>query len=158
MLASRQKETLIGACVLLLGALVLGMAYRPGREGGMEGYNLQARFNKADGVGIGSDIRLSGVSVGKVVRQTLDGQFRAVLTLRLRPDVQVPDDSAAVIRTDGLLGAKFIAIVPGGDEANLKPGQSFDATQDSVNVLDLLEQIIAQGESNRAKQQAATPR
>ena len=43
--------------------------------------------------------------------------------MRLAPEVQLPTDSAALIQTDGLLGAKFITLQPGADEANLKPGE-----------------------------------
>lgn len=153
MLGSRERDTAIGGLVLVLGLAVLGIAYGAGNRAKMVGYDVQARFNKADGISVGSDLRLSGVSIGKVVAQGLDDRFRAVLTLRLQPGVVIPTDSSALIQTDGLMGAKFIAVQPGGDDEMLKPGQMFQSTQDSVNVQDLLEQIIAQGENRRAKQQ-----
>jgi len=152
-LGSRERDTAIGGLVLVLGLAVLGIAYGAGNRAKMVGYDVQARFNKADGISVGSDLRLSGVSIGKVVAQGLDDRFRAVLTLRLQPGVVIPTDSSALIQTDGLMGAKFIAVQPGGDDEMLKPGQMFQSTQDSVNVQDLLEQIIAQGENRRAKQQ-----
>jgi phospholipid/cholesterol/gamma-HCH transport system substrate-binding protein len=114
------------------------------------GYDLVGRFHKVDGIGIGSDVRMAGVSVGKVVAQSLDDQFRAVITMRVASNIEVPDDSAALIQTDGLLGGKFIALQPGGDEKNLTPGQELQYTQDSMQLEDLLDQIIAQGKSRRA--------
>lgn len=153
MITSRERETAIGAMVFLVGALVLGVSYTASSRAKLEGYDLQARFNKADGISVGSDLRLSGLSIGKVVGQGLDDRFRAVLTLRLQPGITIPTDSSAIIQTDGLMGSKFIAIQPGGEDDVLKPGQMFQSTQDSVNVQDLLEQIIAQGETRRAKQQ-----
>lgn len=153
MLGSRERETLVGGLVLIVGLTVLGVSYAANSRAKIDGYDVVARFNRADGINVGSDLRLSGVSIGKVVDQKLDDRFRAVLTLRVQPGVAIPDDSSALIQTDGLLGAKFIAIEPGGDDAVLKPGQMFQSSQDSVNVMDLLEQIIAQGESRRAKQQ-----
>jgi len=152
-IGSRERETAIGAMVLLVGLAVLGVSYGASSRAKLEGYDLQARFNKADGISVGSDLRLSGLSIGKVVAQGLDDRFRAVLTLRLQPGITIPTDSSAIIQTDGLMGAKFVAIQPGGEDEVLKPGQMFQSTQDSVNVQDLLEQIIAQGEARREKQQ-----
>lgn len=153
MLGSRERETAIGALVMVVALAVLGISYAANSRAKIDGYDVQARFNKADGINVGSDLRLSGVSIGKVVAQKLDDRFRAVLTLRIQPGVDIPVDSSAIIQTDGLMGAKFIAIQPGGDDETLKPGQMFQSSQDSVNVQDLLEQIIAQGEARRAKQQ-----
>ncbi len=147
---SRDRETLIGACVVLVGALVLAFSYGSAGRAALPGYDLLAHFNKADGIGLGSDVRLSGVSVGKVVGQALDDHFRAVITIRMAPGVPVPTDSAALIQTDGLLGAKFIALQPGGDEADLKPGDALRYSQDSMNLQDLLELIIAQAEAKRS--------
>jgi phospholipid/cholesterol/gamma-HCH transport system substrate-binding protein len=106
------RNILIGAAVLL--ALVAGMALiqiHSAREK-TAGYPLLARFDKAEGVGAGTEVRLAGVSVGKVTRQVLDDNFRAVLTLQLDESVKLPKDSNAAVQTDGLLGAKFIALQP----------------------------------------------
>lgn len=147
---SRDRETLIGACVVLVGALVLAFSYGSAGRASLPGYDLVVHFNKADGIGLGSDVRLAGVSVGKVVGQTLDDHFRAIITMRMVPNVPVPTDSAALIHTDGLLGAKFIALQPGADETNLKPGEELHYSQDSMNLQDLLELIIAQAEAKRS--------
>jgi phospholipid/cholesterol/gamma-HCH transport system substrate-binding protein len=149
-LNSRDREAVIGACVVLVGALVLAFSVGSTGRASLPGYDLIARFNKADGIGVGSDVRLSGVSVGRVVRQTLDGQFHAIVTMRMHPDVPVPTDSAALIHTDGLLGAKFISLQPGADETNLKPGDALQYSQDSMNLQELLELIIAQAEAKRS--------
>jgi phospholipid/cholesterol/gamma-HCH transport system substrate-binding protein len=147
---SRRREAIIGAGVMLLGAAVLAFAYGASNRAAVPGYELVARFNKAEGIGVGSDVRLAGVPIGKVVGQSLDDRFRAVIRFRVAPDILIPDDSAALIQTDGLLGAKFIALQPGADETNMKPGEELRYTQDSMNVQDLLEMIIAQGKAKRA--------
>lgn len=147
---SRDRETLIGAFVVLAGALILAFSYGSAGRASVPGYDLVAHFNKADGIALGSDVRLSGVSVGKVVGQTLDDHFRAIVTMRMTQGVSVPTDSAALIHTDGLLGAKFIALQPGADETDLKPGEELRYSQDSMNLQDLLELIIAQAEAKRS--------
>lgn len=143
------RESIIGAGVILVGAVILAAAYAGGARSTVSGYDLVAHFNKAEGISVGSDVRLSGVSIGKVVAQKLDDRFRAVVTMRLNADIQLPDDSAAAIQTDGLLGAKYVSLQPGAEESTLKPGQEIHYTQDSLNVRDLLELIIDQAEAKR---------
>lgn len=152
------RETLIGA--LVLGALavvfVLNAADR-GREAGDDGYTLTASFQRTDGIAVGAPVRLAGMRVGEVTGQTLAGGFRAELTLRLDPGVEIPADSAAVIETDGLLGPKYIEIHPGGEEDLLPPGGRFDYAQDAMVLEDLLARIVEQARQKaqgRAEQTA----
>ncbi len=137
--------------MLVIGVAVLGFAYKGGESHAASGYDVIARFNHAEGISIGSEVRFAGMPVGSVTGQKLDVHYRAVLTLRLSPSVELPDDSAALIETDGLLGAKFVALQPGSNESNLKPGDEISLTQDSMNLTDLLDLIIAQGKNARAK-------
>ena len=141
------RNILIGAGVLL--ALVAGLVavhVNSAREK-TAGYPVTARFDKAEGVAVGTEVRLAGVSVGKVTRQVLDDNFRAVLTLQLDNTVKLPTDSNAVIQTEALLGGKFIALQPGGDEKNLQPGGEIAYTQSSLSLQDLLDMIISQAEA-----------
>lgn len=149
------RDTLIGTAVLVAGACLLAFAYGSSSSAGVAGYDVEARFNRADGVGLGADVRLAGVSVGKVVAQRLDERYGVVLTFRMQDGVAMPADSAALIYTDGLLGGKYVAIQPGGDEDDLKAGERFPYTQDSMNVPDLLEMIIAQGRARQAAEPAS---
>lgn len=149
MMQTRKTETIIGASVLLIGAVLLGALYSGGSKAKTSGTLYTARFNRAEGVGIGSDVRLSGIQVGRVSGQSLDDGFRAVLSMRIDPSVQLSADTAAVIHTDGLLGAKFIALQPGAADDILPAGSEIPFTQDSVAVEDLLETIIAQGKAMR---------
>lgn len=148
-MATRRTELLIGAATLLVGAAIVVTLYAEGMPGGSEGYPVLARFKRSDGVMVGSDVRLSGVSVGKVTARQLDRQFRAVITMNLRPNIQLAADSAAMIQTDGLLGAKYIALQPGGDDRLIKPGEEITYTQDSVVIEDLLQTIIAEAKARR---------
>jgi phospholipid/cholesterol/gamma-HCH transport system substrate-binding protein len=151
------RETVIGALVLAVAIVVLGMAYGGRVNQQAPGYDLKARFAKADGIALGSEVRLAGVPVGQVVGQELDSQFRALLTLRLAPSVELPKDSAALIETDGLLGSKYVSLQPGADEKNLKPNSEFRFTQSSMNLNDILELIISQAESKRGMKPTDLP-
>lgn len=151
MVSRDDRDTVTGGAVVVVGALLLTLAFALGgkSEDSAEGYRLDARFNKADGISVGSQVRLSGTVVGRVIDQKLDDRYRAVLSLRIRPDVQLTTDTAAVIYTDGLLGAKFVELKPGGDDAMLKPGHEIQYTQDAVVVEDLLDMIIQQARAKR---------
>ncbi|KAF0221483.1 MAG: ABC-type transport system involved in resistance to organic solvent periplasmic [Rhodospirillaceae bacterium] len=145
------RDTVTGAIVVAVAALALVLVYikDASKAGQVEGYSVTARFNRLDGISIGSPVRLSGVKIGSVVEETLDPEFRAVTRLQIADDVALPADSTAVIRTDGLLGAKYIEIGPGGDDRPLKDGDNIIYTQDSMVIEDLLELIIVQGKGKR---------
>lgn len=145
------RDTIIGAIVISVAAVLLVLVYAKDNAPSSDdaGYVLTARFKRADGIAVGSPVRMSGVTVGKVVAQTLDLQFNAVTTLRIDPSVQLTADTAAAIHTDGLLGAKYIELQPGGDETMLKPGEEVPFTQDSMVIEDLLDKIIQQARAKR---------
>lgn len=150
-----ERESVIGAAVLAVGIGIMALAYSSGASRAMAGYDLVASFTKAEGVTVGAEVRLAGVDVGTVIGQRLDDRFQALLTLRIAPTIKLPRDSAALIETDGLLGAKFIALQPGSDDDDLKPGSRFQFTQSSMNVNDILELIISQAKASRAGTPAA---
>jgi phospholipid/cholesterol/gamma-HCH transport system substrate-binding protein len=149
-----EREPVIGALVLAVGIAIMALAYASNGQRTMNGYDLEAQFAKAEGIGVGADVRLAGVDIGKVIGQRLDDRFQAHLTLRIAPSVKLPKDTAALIQTDGLLGAKFIALQPGSDDADLKPGDHFQFTQSSMNLNDILELIISQAQASRAAKPA----
>ncbi len=145
------RDMIVGGLVVLVGVVLIALAYSVGGKGPAksEGYTVQARFSKADGIGVGSPVRLSGVAVGRVIDLHLDASFRAVTTLQVANAVGLTADTAAAIQTDGLLGAKYIELKPGGDDQMLKPGEEIAYTQDSVVIEDLLRLIIDQGKAKR---------
>jgi phospholipid/cholesterol/gamma-HCH transport system substrate-binding protein len=147
------RDTVIGAMVVSVAALVLGLVYvtqeEPGKSDNMDGYLVTARFSRLDGITVGSPVRLSGLPVGKVVAQSLAPDFRAVTTLRIRNDVSLPADTAAAIHTDGLLGAKFVVLQPGAEDRVLANGQEIPFTQDSMVIEDLMDMIIQQARAKR---------
>jgi phospholipid/cholesterol/gamma-HCH transport system substrate-binding protein len=136
-------ETLIGAVVLAVAAFFLYFAYEKADIGAVEGYTLTAKFDKVDGVKVGSDIMLAGIKVGTVTDQTLDAEeYMAVLRLSLLSEVKLPDDSAIKVASDGLLGGKYLSIDPGGSEVYLEAGDEIPFTQGSVDLTELIGKAI----------------
>ncbi|CAA6603902.1 ABC-type transport system involved in resistance to organic solvents, periplasmic component [Rhodospirillaceae bacterium LM-1] len=137
--------------VIAAGALLLAYVYSGTGKKEEPGYDVRATFKRTDGLSYGAQVRLSGIVVGKVAGYKLDDSYRAIVTLRLKPGVELPKDSSALIHTDGLLGAKYIELQPGGDAENLKAGNAITYTQDSVDLVDLLEKIVGMAKARRAE-------
>jgi phospholipid/cholesterol/gamma-HCH transport system substrate-binding protein len=136
-------ETLLGAIVLIVAIGFLLFAYNTSQVKEDGGYELIARFDKVDGLERGSDVRISGIKVGTVLDQTLDPQsYRAEVRFSLREDIQLPADTSAAVVSNGLLGGKYLALVPGGDIEMLEPGGEVTLTQSAVNLEDLIGHMI----------------
>ncbi|MBP0446771.1 outer membrane lipid asymmetry maintenance protein MlaD [Roseomonas sp. SSH11] len=152
-------EIAAGAAVLLVAVIFLAYAMtNSGRSGGGSGLVLTARFDRIDGLAPGADVRIAGVKVGSITAQRIDPQsFLAVLTMNIDSGLRLPDDSSAEITSEGLLGGKYVALVPGGSERNLSSGSEVKITQSAVNLESLLGRFIfsmSQGSSTPA---AAAP-
>jgi phospholipid/cholesterol/gamma-HCH transport system substrate-binding protein len=107
-------------------------------------YELIAKFRKADGLSVGGDVRVSGVKVGSVRDVRLDPKtYQALVVMSVRDGVEMPEDSSAIVATDGLLGGAHITIQPGGAEEMLAAGDEFQVTQGSVSILDLVGKAIS---------------
>ena len=71
----RWGETILGAvvAVVAIGFFAFAAA-QAGQTGASEGYDLTARFQRIDGINVGSDVRISGVKVGVVRAVALDNE------------------------------------------------------------------------------------
>lgn len=136
-------ETLLGAAVLAVALGFLAWAYGRSDAGDPGGYTLRAKFDRVDGLETGGDVRVSGIKVGRVLSQELDpATFRAEVTFSVRNGIELPSDSSAAIVSSGLLGGKYLAVVPGGEDEILADGGEIKLTQSSVNLEDLIGRYI----------------
>ncbi len=136
-------ETLIGAVVLAVAGVFLVFAYNRAEIGSVDGYELSAKFQKVDGIRVGSDVLMSGIKVGTVTAQQLDPKsYLAVVRFTVRENIEVPEDSAVKVASSGLLGDKYLALEPGGAEVKLKPGGEIQFTQGAVDLMDLIGKAI----------------
>lgn len=142
-MSSNLVESLIGAVVLLVAGWFLIYAYERTDMASGDGYVLSARFDRIDGLGLGSDVRLGGIKVGTVVDSNLDPlTFQAIIKISVDDDVQLPVDTAAAITSEGLLGGKYLNLLPGGMDETLIDGDEISETQDSLDLLGLLSKFI----------------
>ncbi len=104
-------EIVTGALVLVVAVGFLAYAGATTGQGSVRGYSLTASFNSIDGLSTGSDVRLAGVKVGRVVSTRIDPKtYQATVDLSVESGLAIPTDSSAQITSDGLLGGKFIAL------------------------------------------------
>jgi phospholipid/cholesterol/gamma-HCH transport system substrate-binding protein len=139
-------ETIIGAAVLAVAALFVVFVYSSANSAGSDGYEVLAKFNRVDGVTVGSDVRMSGIKIGTVSDLKLDPKsFMAVAHLSIATDVKLPSDSSIRITSQGLLGGQYLSIEPGSDTANIQPGGEIEHTQGSIDLIGLLGKTMFQG-------------
>ena len=146
-MASNVAETIIGAAVLAAAGGFLIYAAQTADIGGVGGnyYEVKAPFRKADGLGVGADVRVSGVKVGTVTGMVLDQKtYRAAAELSISDEYQIPEDSTVTIATEGLLGGSFVSIDPGASDFFLEDGNEAEFTQGSVSILELVGRAIAE--------------
>ncbi len=104
---------------------------------------MYARFDHIDGLSVGGDVRIAGVKVGSVTDEKIDPKsFSAIVAMTVRDDIHLPKDTSAEIASESLLGGKYINLSPGGDETDLKVGQTITITQSSISLEQLLGKFI----------------
>lgn len=139
-------ETLMGGVVLAVAAFFFIFAYQKSDLTVSDGYLINAKFDNASGVSMGSDVRVGGVKVGVVSALSLDPQtYQAVVTMQIRHTTKLPKDSSASITGDGLLGGKYVQLIPGGDEVMLAEGEAIEYTQSSVNLEEMIGKFVFSG-------------
>ncbi|HAR50918.1 MAG TPA: outer membrane lipid asymmetry maintenance protein MlaD, partial [Roseovarius nubinhibens] len=64
-------------------------------------------------------------------------------TFTVQEGIELPDDSAVSIASEGLLGGNFVEILPGGSPFAFEPGDTVEFTQGSVSLISLLMKFVA---------------
>lgn len=144
-MTTHTTEVLVGGAVLA-AAIAFGVytVQTAGLSLGQEGYPLTASFRSLEGITVGSDVRLAGVKVGTVTDIALNADtFRADTVVSIRDGIEIPDDSAIVVSSEGLLGGNFIEISPGGSPFAFAPGDEILDTQGAVSLVSLLLKFVA---------------
>jgi len=140
-----KTEILVGGAVLAAAitfAVYAGQA--TGLSKGGQGYELTASFRSLEGVSVGTDVRLAGVKVGTVTGVELNPDtYRADTKFSVTEGISIPDDSAVIIASEGLLGGNFVELVPGGSLFYFSPGDEIEDTQGAVSLISLLLKFVA---------------
>ncbi len=136
-------ETILGAVVLTVAFIFLAFSYSSADMGSTDGYEVKARFSSIGGLKIGDKVVISGVKVGTVKGVALDqNTFLADVFLDINSNYQLPDDTAAFISSESLLGGLYLQLEPGASEDMIPPGGLIEYTQAPQNLEQLLGQFI----------------
>ncbi|MDP2227802.1 MAG: outer membrane lipid asymmetry maintenance protein MlaD [Moraxellaceae bacterium] len=129
------------AALLFLAIKVSGLADETSRPS----YKVTAKFQNAGGLAVRGKVTMAGVVIGRVTDIRLDPvSLKAQVTLDIYNEVnEISTDAVASILTAGLLGEKYIGIVPGADDTFLKNGDEIEQTQSALVLEDLIGKFLS---------------
>lgn len=138
-----QLEIAVGVFVLI-GVASLGyLAVRLGKMDilGNSGYVVYGDFASVAGLKVGDPVEIAGVKVGSVESVRL-AEHRARLGLKIENGVKLQDDVIASVRARGIIGDKFVLLIPGGSDRELKEGDRIRETESPPDLQDLVGKFV----------------
>ena len=103
-----------------------------------------ASFDDVSGISVGSDIKLAGVTIGRVKKLKLDTlSYTAEMVLEISSKIKLPSDSEIVITSESLLGGSYVSISPGGSDTFMQENEKFSYTQSSLSLNSLLQKFFS---------------
>lgn len=143
-------EILLGGAVVAVAVGFFAYAAQIAGIGAGAGaqYEVTASFRDVSGVGVGTEVRVAGVGVGRVESVDLDPQmYKAKVSLSVRSDLELPEDTLIAVATDGLLGGTYLNVVPGGSLILIEPGGEIVHAQGAVGLMNVITKFL--GSSSR---------
>jgi phospholipid/cholesterol/gamma-HCH transport system substrate-binding protein len=108
-------------------------------------YTITAQFDNIAGVKKGSSVQVSGVVVGTVSKIWLDEDGVANVALQVDKDIELSVDTMASVKSQGLIGDKFVALSLGGDDELFKEGGILTDTESSMDIESLISKFAFGG-------------
>lgn len=107
-------------------------------------YVIKTEFDNIGGLKVRAPVMISGVTVGQVMKITLDrNNFQALVVLQINKKINnLPADTSATILTQGLFGANYIELMPGFASVNLKNNDWIKTTHSALILENLIGQFI----------------
>ena len=145
-MSNHTGEAVVGGVVIAAAVGFLFYASQFAGMGGSSSYPLTASFRSAEGISLGTDVRLAGVKIGTVTDMQLNPQtFRAETTIQVQNGIDLPDDSAITVASEGLLGGNYMEIVPGASPDNFAAGDEIEDTQSAISLVSLMMKFVSGG-------------
>lgn len=136
-----KKETAVGIFVIMGLLAVIYMSVKLGNVQLFSDkyYLVKADFSDISGLKTNAPVQMFGVEIGFVSEIALDQKKgMANVSMMLLKEVELTDDAIAAIKTNGLIGDKYVKIVPGGLGEPVEPGDTLFDTQPSIDLEDLI--------------------
>lgn len=141
------KETQVGLFVLVGFLAIAYMSVKLGnvRLFGENDYAITATFNDVTGLKVNAPVQMYGVEMGFVEKIGMDLENgMSVVTMRIRKDVKLTDDTIASVKTSGLIGDKYIKLSRGGGEP-IQAGAVLRDTESSIDLEELISKYVFGG-------------
>jgi phospholipid/cholesterol/gamma-HCH transport system substrate-binding protein len=147
-------EAAIGLIVLIVAFSFFYMAYKTTDLSVDGGYLINAKFDRVDGLNVGSDVKVGGIKVGRVISFKLDQKtYQAYIQMEINNEIKLPTDTSAEIVSNGLIGEKYVALVPGSDnEEFLANNSHIDITQSAISLEALIGKFMFSTAEKSAKE------
>jgi len=105
-------------------------------------YTIKAQFTNISGLKEGATVEIAGVNVGKVSSIQLVDMDKALVSLRIDNQTKITDDAIAAIRTQGIIGDKYVKVLQGGSDKYLKEGDEIYDTESAVDIEEMISKYI----------------
>lgn len=107
-------------------------------------YKIYAKFDDIGGLAVKAPVTIAGVTIGRVSDINVNmNDFSAHVELSISDRFDsIPIDSSARILTAGLLGAQYVGLEQGGEDAFLQSGDLIEFTQPAFSLEDLLSGML----------------
>lgn len=135
-------ETILGAIVLFTALSFLFFSLNKIDVEKIKGYDLTVVFSKAGGLVKGTDVRISGIKVGIVTEVGLSDDYMAKVKITLKDNIKLPNDTVAIIASDGLMGGKYIKLEPGKQKEMLSGNDTIKKTKEYKSLEDTVGELI----------------
>ena len=150
------KETVVGIFVVI-GLVCIGyMTIKLGNLGfiGENTYSLIGKFTSVTGLRVGNPVNMLGLEIGRVEKFTMDQENQQVVVeFKINKGIEIYDDAIASIKTEGLIGDKYVAIDPGGGGDLLADGDTITDTNSPTDIMDLVSKYafgdVGEGEEEK---------
>jgi len=109
---------------------------------GDRSYTLSAEFDSISGLKVGAILEIAGVNVGRVSVVALGKNDRAHVEMQINKGVAVSEDAIVSVRTQGIIGDKYIRISQGGSEVMLKDGGRISETESAIDLEEMVSKYI----------------
>ena len=108
---------------------------------GSDQYKVTARFANVAGLKAGASVEIAGVGIGKVSKIDIE-DYEAVVDLMINPEIKLQEDAIASIRTQGIIGDKYIKIKTGGAEEYIENDGEILETESAIELEELVSKYI----------------
>ncbi|MGB5985325.1 MAG: outer membrane lipid asymmetry maintenance protein MlaD [Desulfobacterales bacterium] len=135
------KETWVGIFMTVGTVCVVYLALQLGDLSLLDkgSYSLKARFFSISSLREGSPVTMMGIRIGEVRGVGIDQQRgQAVVRFRVDEEIEIYNDAIASIKTQGLIGDKYMEIDPGGAGERLRAGDTIVDTQSAVDLTEMI--------------------